>query len=190
MNPTTITVDRSGWPSGAWDHEPDRLEWRSPTGFACLILRQQRGHLCGYVAVPPGHPLHGIDYNERSDRLVAALDARKEQPLGENPSFALLIRCAFGVDEFDPTPETVFSVHGGITHSGACQGAICHVAKDGEPDDVWWFGFDAAHCDDWSPGSHEFDVRHGFKRHGAYCDVEYMKAETERLAAQLAEVAK
>lgn len=53
-------VDRTGWYSGPWDSEPDRLEWRSGGGLPCLIVRSEgTGALCGYVGVPPGHPWHG-----------------------------------------------------------------------------------------------------------------------------------
>ena len=57
-------IDRSRWPSGPWDDEPDHEEWTDPdTGLACIVLRNGRmGHLCGYVGVPAGHPWHGRDY--------------------------------------------------------------------------------------------------------------------------------
>lgn len=46
-----------------WSTEPDRLEWTDKaTGLRCVIRRQVHhglGHLCGYVALAPGHPLHG-----------------------------------------------------------------------------------------------------------------------------------
>lgn len=48
------------------------------------------------------------------------------------------------------------SAHGGLTFAGGCQpGAedhgICHAPGEGEPDDVWWFGFDFAHAGDLAP---------------------------------------
>src|SRR6266705_4271161 len=43
-------------------------------------------------------------------------------------------------------------VHGGLTYSGACRGEICHAPAPGEPDDVWWVGFDTGHCCDYAPG--------------------------------------
>lgn len=55
----TMYVDRSGWPAGEWDDEPDRIEWRSEGGLPCLMLRNRMGAWCGYVAVQPGHPWHG-----------------------------------------------------------------------------------------------------------------------------------
>lgn len=43
-------------------------------------------------------------------------------------------------------------VHGGLTYADECQGAICHVPTAGESQDVWWLGFDTAHCGDYAPG--------------------------------------
>lgn len=59
-------VDRSGWPAGPWDSEPDRVEWKDEaTGLPCLIVRNAyQGFLCGYVAVAPGHPWHGKSYED------------------------------------------------------------------------------------------------------------------------------
>lgn len=56
--------DRSEWGRGPWDDEPDdRVEWRSE-GLACLMVRNYSGAWCGYVGVPPGHPWHGVNYND------------------------------------------------------------------------------------------------------------------------------
>ena len=50
-------VDRSSWPPGPWDGEPDECEWTSKDGYLCAILRHPHsGHLCGYVGVEPSHP--------------------------------------------------------------------------------------------------------------------------------------
>lgn len=50
--------------------EPDRVEF-SASGFRCIVLRDLAygGHLCGYVAVPPEHPLHGADAERVTDML-------------------------------------------------------------------------------------------------------------------------
>lgn len=126
---------------GPWVTEPDRVEWTSH-GFPCLITRGPLGTLCGYVAVPPGHPLHGD-----------------------------------GGAELD--------VHGGITYADTCHGEICHVPADGESADVWWFGFDCAHASvDLIPQlQHELS---SLTSSMIYRDVDYVRAECERLAAQLA----
>jgi hypothetical protein len=55
-------MDRTGWGEGPWSGEPDKLQWiDEATGYDCLIVRSDfSGALCGYVGVPPGHPLHGV----------------------------------------------------------------------------------------------------------------------------------
>lgn len=123
-------------PPGPWDDEPDRLEWQH-AGFTCLLNRAALGNWCGYVAVPPGHPWHGQDYQ--------AIDA---------------------------------TAHGGLTYSAACAGEICHVPAPGEPDDVWWLGFDAGHAWDCIPG-----MPFGAKS-GIYRTLEYMRVQCQDLAEQ------
>jgi hypothetical protein len=60
----TPTVDRTGWPPGPWDDEPeDRLAFQA-SGLDCLLLRSHIGTWCGYVGVPPEHPLYGKDYDD------------------------------------------------------------------------------------------------------------------------------
>lgn len=56
-------VDRAGWMAGPWDGEPDRLDWHDEaTGLRCMMLRGGfHGAWCGYVALPEGHPLRGVD---------------------------------------------------------------------------------------------------------------------------------
>lgn len=82
--------------------------------------------------------------------------------------------------------------HGGLTYSGKCSGHICHVPQPGQPDDVYWFGFDCSHAFDLSPGMHA-----SLRQHGAidllpraewetYRDMAYVRAEVEQLAEQLA----
>ena len=56
---------REEWGPGEWQSEPDLVEWRdAATGYPCLIVRGSMGALCGYVGLPPGHPLHGKGYSE------------------------------------------------------------------------------------------------------------------------------
>lgn len=53
--------------NGVWTTEPDRLEFEAH-GLPCWILRMMHsGHLCGYVAVPPGHPWWGRDHETRAE---------------------------------------------------------------------------------------------------------------------------
>jgi hypothetical protein len=141
-------VDRSGWPPGPWDGEPDRFEWYDEaTQMPCLAKRNHLGAWCGYVAVNPDHPWHRKDYTE--------------------------------VDSVD--------VHGGLTYASLCAGAICHVPRPGEPDDVWWFGFDCAHGGDYMPAYALFDFLN--LPGGVYRTLDYVKAQCTQLATQLAEAA-
>lgn len=71
-------------------------------------------------------------------------------------------------------------VHGGLTYSEVCSGAICHIPEAGEEDHLQWFGFDCAHLGDMMPRasglSFEGDI---------YRSVKYVESEVKRLAEQL-----
>jgi hypothetical protein len=55
------------WAPGPWDNEPNRIEFESH-GFPVIMRRHPRmGNWCGYVAVPPGHPCHGLRHNNLPD---------------------------------------------------------------------------------------------------------------------------
>lgn len=133
-----------------WENEPAHVEFRH-CGLPCLLHRGPLGAWCGYVAVPPGHPLHGCSYS---------------------------------------TPD--ISVHGGLTYADECAGAICHVPDPGEPDNVWWFGFDCAHGGDIVPKFVDLETipetSRMFFQEGVYRDMAYVTRETRELAEQLAAV--
>jgi len=164
---------KENWGPGPWQEEPDRVEWRSQ-GFVCLALRGPMGAWCGYVGLPPGHPLHGKSGwgtgGENDDDRVSELNA-----------------------------------HGGITYAAECAGHICHVPAPGEPDHVWWLGFDCSHAGDYSPGLNARLSRSGIRpwkpyveppltvdswldRDERYRRLDYVKDECEQLATQLAAV--
>jgi|1185.fasta_scaffold22100_3 hypothetical protein len=134
---------------GPWVDEADRLEFEA-CGLPCLITRNPLlGTMCGYVAVPPGHPLHGVSYRVAS----AALD-----------------------------------VHGGVNYSQRCDDEVCHKAKPGEPDDVWWFGFHCACGWDLLPYMSKWlgCPRDGHGDLQNYRDLNFVRVECESLAVQLA----
>jgi hypothetical protein len=89
--------------------------------------------------------------------------------------------------------DGAFDVHGGLTFSNRCHGAICHVPEPGEPDDVWWFGFDCSHFGDLAPVETSFaKIIPGFPmrdrsldRMLVYKDIAYVTAEVESLAEQI-----
>lgn len=83
-------------------------------------------------------------------------------------------------------------VHGGLTFADECQPGfedkvICHKPAPGEPDNVWWLGFDCAHCDDLAPGYHPIlGDEYSSLFNGVYRDINYVRTECASLAAQLA----
>lgn len=96
-----------------------------------------------------------------------------------------------GVDlQSYPEGVEVPDAHGGITYNEHCVGAVCHVPQPGEPDDLWWIGFDCAHAGDRTPGSgtniarifldDEADARFG----GVYRTIDFVQKQCERLAKQ------
>lgn len=88
-------------------------------------------------------------------------------------------------------------VHGGLTYAAACDGErICHVPAPGESDETFWFGFDTGHSWDVSPAmdarirSYGLPPSSGLIDGTTYKDVAYVRAETEKLADQLAALVK
>lgn len=146
-------IEKEHWGDGPWQDEPDRVAWRHGTGLPCLVKRGPSGALCGYVAVPPGHPAHESDYDVVNVR-----------------------------------------VHGGLTYAASCDGdedtGICHVPEPGEPDNVWWLGFDCAHAFDLCPATVGFMRSKGeawlLIGGEVYRDLAYVRTEVEALAGQLA----
>lgn len=159
------TIDKSGWITGPWTSEPDKRQWRDPdTGLPCLIVRGPVGALCGYVGVHPDHPFHGLGYYHS--------DWDEDAPP--------LTPAQVAINDLD--------VHGGLTFAKGCghsedpSRGICHIPAPGEPDNVWWFGFDCSHCDDLAPGMNDY----GFGRRGVYRDIAYVTEQVTSLAGQIA----
>lgn len=66
-------------PPGPWQGEPDKIVWIDPsTDLDCMIIRGPVGALCGYVAVPPGHPCHGKGYDDVDVRVHGGLTYANE----------------------------------------------------------------------------------------------------------------
>ena len=161
-------MERSSWGPGPWDEEPDRLAWEAH-GLPCLLVRSSRGSWCGYVGVAPGHPLHGLDSTSPCEALRSAWEERKGRPIG-NAGIIPTVLAALRDETEAPRLDAVFEVHGSLTYAG-----------EREPGKTWWFGFDCGHAGDLSPGR-------GVDGDGIYRTLTYARAETERLADQLARV--
>lgn len=88
--------------------------------------------------------------------------------------------------------------HGGLTFANKCQPGedesrgVCHIPAPGEPDHVWWFGFNCAHAWDRSQQD-EMYAKTRVYPFTAYCDETYkpsayVQRECAELAAQVAAV--
>lgn len=89
--------------------------------------------------------------------------------------------------------EIEIDVHGGLTYSNFCFGepgdGICHLPDPGEPERIYWLGFDCAHAWDVMPRLRALAPLPDELRdpEDVYRDLAYVKAECVRLAAQLKE---
>lgn len=154
-------IDRSGWGPGPWDGEPDVAFWRSAAGgLPAAAIRSGLGAWCGYVAVREGHPLHG----------KARIRLR---------------------------------VHGGVTWARSnLPGDESPPEVFGEGEQLWWIGFDCDHAfSDVSPAfgpavralvarlSERIAVHGAVVPGHEYRDLVFVRAQCERMAGQLVEVA-
>lgn len=97
-----LTEMRVSWSDGPWVEEQDYATWMQD-GFHCAIRRTPiTGALCGYVAVPLGHPWYG-----------ASVRSWFANAVGDEPKHPLA-----NVD-----------VRGGVTYAAQCQGNLV-VDKD------------------------------------------------------------
>lgn len=151
------TVDKTKWPRGEWDEEPDKRQWTDEaTGLPCLIVRGPGGALCGYVGLAEGHPYHSKDYLQI---------------------------------------EADIEVHGGLTFADFCADTkdesrhVCHKPEPGEPDHVWWLGFDCSHSGDIRPGDLNPHWCGPSSWGESYRCFAYVQRQVTKLAAQLAAVA-
>ena len=141
-------------------------DWITKAGLRAVALFVRNNHRCGYVEVPKGHPLDGIEYSQHTDALKEAWDKVKEGDIGKRGIIPL-----FCHKEGECTPDVIFNVHGGITFS---------ERGDGYPadnSDGWWFGFDCAHAGD--------KMRCSFYEGDVERTLEYVESECESLAEQI-----
>ena len=124
----------------------------------------------------------------RSDR--SALHSRQKRYVGVAESHPYFER------SYNEEALCELRVHGGLTFNGHCaendkEHGICHVPAPGEPDNVWWLGFDCAHAFDLMPGTVAKLREVGLPESPWHLDdiyrtLDYVKAECASLAQQLA----
>jgi hypothetical protein len=188
------TIDKSTWGNGAWQNEPDKIQWvDEATNLDCLMVRNPHGGFwCGYVGVPEGHPAFAKEYEhvdvnahggltysdfcteatrESWERWRVAMHNRKAEvakyPIGD--SARAWREDGHLIDDYE-----------GWRQRNEAR-AICHVPVPGRPHRVWWLGFDCAHLYDATPGySHQEPSDDTYKTRF------YVESEVTSLAAQLA----
>lgn len=151
-------------------------DWTTKAGYRAVALvviwNGKRSHRCGYVGLPLGHPLYGVEYSQQVECLR---ETARNATLGKkSPILAFTARV--GADEGESvrcSPDVAFDVHGGLTYSGEGR---CHPAGG----DEWWFGFDCAHSGD----GYIEDVL-GFSMGGVVRSLDYVVGECESLAEQI-----
>lgn len=87
------------------------------------------------------------------------------------------------------------SAHGGLTYTNHCMETgredfgVCHVPEPGQPDNVWWIGFDCAHGGDYVPSMaiwrKENNMDDSWRLKDVYRDMNYVQNEVHNLAEQL-----
>ena len=188
------TTDKSAWNRGPWDQEPDKRQWQDEaTGLPCLIVRGPAGALCGYVGVPEGHPAHGKDYDDVEvschggltfargcsdhsresfeqwrERLIKSRAEAEKYPQGD--AAERIREQSKYLDDYDAWCKWGESV------------SVCHTPARGEPDSVWWLGFDCNHSGDKAPArDRTFPSSFG----ESYKTWGYVEMEVRDLAKQL-----
>lgn len=152
--------------------------------FRCVVIFVSMGHRCGYVGIPKGNPLYGIDYNKKFENQEL-LKSLEDSPIGKRGIIPL-----FCFDGSNISLDVLFDVHGGITYSGG---------NDNYPienTDLWWIGFDCAHSNDrkdfeslndYFPDNYE-KMLYDFDYNGVVRTKDYVESECKNLVEQIIEV--
>lgn len=128
--------DKTSWLPGPWQDEEDLASWQDTlTGYRLAMLRHPHfGHWCGYVKLPPSHPLCSLSYSAQ----VPAPPDLANRPVDIDALGAITVFCSsikLSPDLSQASIDLQFPCHGGLTYS------------DGP-----WFGFDCSHSHDLAPG--------------------------------------
>jgi hypothetical protein len=161
-------LDKTTWGEGPWNSEPDKVQWTDPATGLPCMIHRAK----------------------TTGSWCGYVGVGSGHP-------------HYGIHDFSEIPV---SVHGGITFADKCDPGfnpetgegICHIPEPGEPDDVYWFGFDCGHAFDLMPAMHATMREIGFvptaRGHitdslwnpETYRDIDYVRSECTILASQLA----
>ena len=105
-------------------------------GYKCVVIFGNMAHRCGYIGIPSNHPLFRKDYNDYLEI--------KKSDIGDREVSGIFPLLGAFLDEDERIRiEAYFQCHGGITFADGGENSNYPIESD-----LWWFGFDCAHCDD------------------------------------------
>lgn len=94
--------------------------------------------------------------------------------------------------DYDQLYTQLDDVHGGLTFADSCANTddesrhICHKPEQGEPDHVWWFGFDCSQGGDVRPADNRLEGPSSWGE--SYKTLAYVERQVTNLARQLAAI--
>lgn len=95
----------------------------------------------------------------------------------------------------NPRAARKVDAHGGVNFFGLCaendkEYGVCHVPAPGEPEHLFWIGFDCAHAWDYTPGMmSRLNFSASLTKHMQYRTLDYVKAVCTEMAKQVKEAA-
>ena len=138
------------------------------------VWSNRGGYRCGYVRIPEGHALFGVDYSDEAPGV--SKDDIAEEPLGKRGIISVFLA---GLND-GVRLDLLFDVHGGLTFGGSRSNG-----------GGWWLGFDCAHCGD-APDPDLMDEamlritsRYPRDPGDVVRSLDYVRSECESLAAQI-----
>ena len=153
-------------------------DWTSKAELRCVVIMTDMGHRCGYVGVTNIHPFYGKGYSDPAP--IEEFEKVAEGDIGKRGVIDLI--CC---DPDKPHIGILFNVHGGITYSA---GSDKYPVKS----NLWWFGYDCAHCDDSKDLSEMSDavreIELQYPTGGIVRSLDYCIQECESLAEQLMKI--
>lgn len=138
----------------------------------CKIKRNGSGAWCGYVGVDENHPWYGKGYSENIVLKDASDSINNRNPNNVNILSVLIDLMENRIDDGTCCISTAIDVHGGITFSD----------KFDDGTNLWYFGFDCNHCDDYAPA---YSARFSDAKGLVYRTKDFVINECYRLVDQL-----
>ena len=161
----------------------------------CVVIMSSKGYRCGYVGIPPEHPLYGKDSRSRPQSIQHLKEKVLNSPVGKKGIMDILF---FFDSKEGIRIVDLFDVHGSLTYSGGSStypvslwleyywpsrsNAVFYY-------NFWWFGYDCGHDGDGkdlsvvSPAVREIEER--YPTRGIIRSVNYCISECEFLSSQL-----